>query len=137
MTLPRLLAIAAAMILSLAPLRAEEPAETIQSVISDQIDAFQRSDLPAAFAHASPSIQSIFGSPERFGQMVRGGYPMIWRPSRFEMLKLLPGPGLQVQTVLFEAQDGSLYEADYEMIEIDGVWRINGVALRKLPGVAS
>ena len=137
MTPFRLVALLAALMLSFAPLRAAEPADSIQGVISDQIAAFQRSDLGAAFAHASPSIQSIFGSPERFGQMVRGGYPMIWRPSRFEMLRLQPGPGLQVQTVLFEAQDGTLFEADYEMIEVDGIWRINGVALRKVPGVAS
>ena len=133
-------AVALAVLAILAPLGAapaEEPADSIQNVIADQIGAFQRSDLDAAFSHASPSIQSIFGNPDRFGQMVRGGYPMIWRPSRFEMLALTPGPGLSVQTVLFEAQDGALFEADYEMILVDGIWRINGVSLRRVPGVSS
>ena len=124
-----------ALALMLLPLSAsaEEPADSIHAVIADQLGAFQRSDLPAAFAHASPSIQSIFGTPERFGQMVRGGYPMIWRPQRFQMLGLLPGPDLQVQTVLFEAQDGALFEADYEMILIDGTWRITASACAASP----
>lgn len=119
------------------PLRAEEPADSIQGVIADQIGAFQRSDLGTAFAHASPSIQRIFGDPDRFGQMVRGGYPMIWRPARWQMLALAGPEGAPVQRVLFEGQDGVLYEADYAMVQVDGIWRINGVSLRRLPGVAS
>ncbi|MEM7508489.1 MAG: DUF4864 domain-containing protein [Pseudomonadota bacterium] len=119
------------------PLRAEEPADSIQGVIVDQIGAFQRSDLGAAFAHASPSIQRIFGNPDKFGKMVKGGYPMIWRPVRWQMLTLEGPTGAPVQTVLFEGQDGALYEADYAMIQVDGIWRINGVSLRRLPGVSS
>lgn len=123
--------------LTVIPARAAEPADSIALVVEDQINAFQRSDLPSAFAHASPAIQGIFGSPERFGTMVEGGYPMIWRPARWEMMSLATKGDTLIQTVMFEAQDGMFFEADYEMIQIDDVWRINGVSLRKLPGVGS
>lgn len=119
------------------PVNAAEPEDGIQAVIADQIGAFQVSDLERAFSHASPNIQQIFESPGKFAQMVRGGYPMIWRPARWEMLSLENFDGTQVQIVLFEDQSGALFEAAYEMLEVDGVWRINGVQLRRLAGASS
>lgn len=116
------------------PARAEEPGETIRAVIADQIRAFETNDLAAAYAHASPSIQRKFPSPEIFGRMVRTGYPMIWRPARYRMLGLAQTPRGPVQKVLVEDRDGRLYEAAYEMREVDGAWRINGVYLRPLDG---
>lgn len=116
-------------------------ADDIRDVISDQIAAFARSDLEAAFEHASPGIQSMFGNPERFGKMVRTSYPMVWRPVRWEMMgparKSAFGPVESLQPVLFVDRDGRLWEAEYQMQQVDGVWRINGVALMRLPGVAS
>ncbi|MEM9096905.1 MAG: DUF4864 domain-containing protein [Pseudomonadota bacterium] len=119
------------------PARAGEPEDSIQGVIADQIAAFQRSDLEAAFAHASPTIQKRFQTPGRFGQMVSGDYPMIWRPSRWEMLSLENFSGTLVQIVFFEDRQGEQFEAAYEMIQVDGIWRINGVQLRRLPGITS
>ncbi|MEM7237718.1 MAG: DUF4864 domain-containing protein [Pseudomonadota bacterium] len=119
------------------PARADDTQDAIQGVIADQIGAFQRSDLDGAFKHASPSIQGIFGTPGRFAEMVRGGYPMIWRAARWEMRTLENFNGTQVQIVMFEDQQGDLFEAAYEMQLIDGIWRINGVQLRRLPGAAS
>ena len=57
--------------------RAEDAAGAIRQVISDQIAAFQADDFATAFTFASPGIRAIFGTPGRFGAMVRGGYPMI------------------------------------------------------------
>jgi hypothetical protein len=119
------------------PVRADEPGDSIRAVIVDQLNAFRANDLGAAFAHASPMIQSKFRTPEIFGQMVQAGYPMVWRPSRYEMEALTETPRGPVQTVLFEDQHGRLFEADYEMRQVDGEWRINGVTLRELPGLGS
>lgn len=119
------------------PAKADDITNNIQAVIADQIDAFQRSDLDQAFSHASPKIQGIFETAGRFAQMVRGGYPMIWRPARWEMRNLENFDGTRVQIVLFEDQEGDLFEAAYEMQLVDGVWRINGVQLRRMPGVSS
>jgi len=135
-----LAAFALALVLALAaglPARAEEPADSIRAVIVAQLDAFRANDLEGAYAHASPMIQSIFRNPQIFGQMVESGYPMIWRPSHFEMLGLTPIPSGQVQTVLFQDRQGRFHEADYEMRLIGGEWRINGVRLRAMPGVGS
>ncbi|MEM6490264.1 MAG: DUF4864 domain-containing protein [Pseudomonadota bacterium] len=65
------------------------------------------------------------------------GYPMIWRPERWEMGALNDTPGGPRQTVIFTDRDGVVWEADYLMREVDGTWRIAGVSLRRLPGVSS
>ena len=33
-------------------------------------------------------IQGMFGTPARFGLMVRNGYPMVWRPAEVEFLSV-------------------------------------------------
>ncbi|MEL6218930.1 MAG: DUF4864 domain-containing protein [Pseudomonadota bacterium] len=137
----RFIAFAAAIVVAVGvalprPAAAQDAA--IVAVIEDQLAAFQRNDLDAAFAHAAPQIQRKFGSPENFGHMVRHGYPMIWRPSRYEYRGLEePESGFFVKTVLFEDAAGQQFEADYIMGLTEGEWRIRGVSLRKLPGVSS
>lgn len=116
--------------------RAEQAGE-IQGVISGQIAAFQANDLNAAFGFASPSIQQIFRSPDQFGRMVKQGYPMVWRPARFEMMDILMTERGPVQLVMFEDQSGRLHEAGYLMQEVNGQWRINGVHVREMPGVGA
>lgn len=115
---------------------ADDRGAAIESVIQGQLDAFQRDDWDGAFGYASPNIRSMFGTPERFGQMVRGGYQMVWRPSRVEVGALENGPRGPVQIMYFEDASGALFEAAYEMIQIDGEWRINGVRVRKAPEAA-
>lgn len=117
--------------------RADEPGDSFARVISQQIAAFQSDDVEKAFTYASPNIQRIFGTPKRFGRMVRDGYPMVWRPARFEMLKIVDTPSGPVQVVLFEDQSGRLHEAGYLMQNVDGTWRINGVQVRERPGVGT
>lgn len=119
------------------PLRAEEPNNSIEAVIESQIQAFQRKDVAAAFTHASPTIQQKFGDAQTFGRMVEMAYPMVWQPRRHEMRQLVQTDFGPVQVVLFEDASGQLHEAGYLMQRIDGVWRINGVKLRALPGVGA
>jgi len=136
----RLLAALAIAIAVLAgrPASAEPADAAIEAVIADQLAAFQRDDFAAAFDHAHPVIRRKFGTPENFGRMVQQGYPMIWRPSRVEYGPLEPeADGNLVKTVVFEDGSGVLFEADYEMSTVDGEWRIRGVSLRRLPGLAS
>lgn len=133
----RLLRLILILLAAAVPLRADEPADSIQSVIAAQIEALRASDLTAAFAHASPFIQSKFGTPANFGRMVAVGYPAIWRPARYQMLALTDISGGPLQRVLFQDREGRLFEAAYQMQLIGGVWRINGVLLRPLPGVSS
>ena len=124
-------------LLNPAAVKAEDDSAAIQSVIQSQLDAFQANDLDTAFGFASPTIQQKFGSPETFGQMVRNGYPMVWRPASRQWQKLVQTDAGPVQVVLFEDANGRLHEAGYLMQQINGIWRINGVNVRKAPGVGT
>ena len=116
-----------------APAAARE--DGIRATISDQISAFRDDDLDAAYGHAAPGIQRLFGSPQRFADMVRGGYPMVWRPQAFEFLGLREEGGRIWQRVMFTGPEGGLHILDYDMREIDGVWRIGGVV--RVPGAGA
>ncbi|MFK7943713.1 MAG: DUF4864 domain-containing protein [Paracoccaceae bacterium] len=126
-------------VFALMPLRAvaEEPAASIQTVITGQISAFQANDVETAFGFASSTIQEKFGDPGNFGRMVENAYPMVWRPRRYEMRQLVDTDYGPVQVVLFEDASGGLHEAGYLMQQIDGIWRINGVQLRRMPAVGA
>lgn len=118
-----------------APLAANETA--IQSTISEQISAFQVDDFESAFRFASPSIKTMFGSPENFGTMVRQGYPMVWRPAKIEYLGLRSMNGQMIQHVLITDQSGALHTLAYVMEQTSAGWQINGVQLLKEPQVGA
>jgi hypothetical protein len=133
----RILVLMVLLLAAALPARAEEPADTIRAVIEAQLDALRANDLAGAFAHASPMIQSKFRTPEIFGRMVETGYPMIWRPAGHQMLDLVETARGPVQKVMFQDRQGRFYEAAYEMVLVDGVWRIDGVYLRPAAGVGA
>ncbi|WP_235829831.1 DUF4864 domain-containing protein [Frigidibacter oleivorans] len=117
---------------ALAPVHAQEvePAAeaAIQAVIADQMQAFREGDAAAAFAFASPMIQGMFGGDaSRFGRMVASGYPPIWQPGAVTFLGQRQVEGQPVQRLMVAGPDGALHLFDYEMVEVEGGWRINGV----------
>jgi len=99
----------------------------IQNVISSQIEAFQQDDIETAFTFASPKIQLLFGSPENFGKMVQNGYPMVWRPSDVTFLRQKADGGVVLQEMRFFDADGIGHAFIYEMVDVSGSWKINGV----------
>ena len=129
----RKIAIALAALIAFAmPLRAQAASDPrIEAVIMQQLDAFKSNDGIGAFKHASPMIQGMFGDPVTFLGMVQSGYPQISRSRSAKFLNFANVEGKLIQTVLIEGADGTFVTAAYEMIEIDGVWRINGVTLIK------
>ncbi|TCP44102.1 DUF4864 domain-containing protein [Rhodovulum marinum] len=114
-----------------APLRADPVAEAVQGVISDQVEAFLAGDLATAFGFASPGIQGLFQTPERFGQMVRNGYPMVWRPGALRYLGLEGAGDTRRQRVEITDRAGRVHRLEYRMIRTPEGWRIDGV--RPLP----
>lgn len=102
----------------------------IQGVITRQIDAFRHDDADAAFTFASPGIQSQFGTPERFLDMVRRAYPAVHRPRVVEFTALRLSEGAVVQDVELVGPDGAFELARYTM-ERDSasVWRIAACTL--------
>lgn len=109
----------------------------IATTITDQIAAFQADDFDTAFSYASPNIKRLFGSPERFGQMVRDGYPMVHRPAEVTMLEQRPMDGRVMQRVMIRDQSGRLHMLAYQMIETQDGWQINGVQLLRAPEVGA
>lgn len=105
----------------------------IATTITDQIAAFQADDFDTAFSYASPNIKRLFGTPERFGQMVRDGYPMVHRPAEVTMLDQRPMDGRIQQNVMIRDQSGRVHMLAYQMIETDQGWQINGVQLLRAP----
>ncbi len=123
------LAVAAAMIAGQAV--AQNEADDIRAVISEQIDAFKADDFERAFTHASPNIKRMFGDPAQFGRMVREGYPMVWRPADVRFSALSEDGGRIVQSVLMTDEGGALFIVEYEMIPEGDGCRINGVQVRR------
>lgn len=105
--------------------------DDVRSVISSQIDAFLADDFVTAFDFASPMIQGMFGTPERFGAMVRNGYPMVWRPADVQFLSADERGGAVIQNVMIKDAGGKLFLLEYEMIETESGWLINGVRVQE------
>lgn len=111
--------------------------DPVQQTILDQIEAFKADDFATAFSFASPTIKSIFMSPENFGMMVRNGYPMVHRPGSVRMLEQRDVAGRLWQKVMITDQAGRSHILDYQMIETESGWQINAVQLLPEPGVGA
>lgn len=109
--------------------------QEIQTTIDAQIDAFLADDFDTAFTYASPSIRGIFGTSENFGRMVRDGYPMVWRPTEVRYLELREVAGSLWQRVMIIDAAGRAHLLDYQMIETEMGWKINGVQYLQPPEV--
>lgn len=109
----------------------------IQSVIQSQMDAFSAGNVATAWTFASPTIQQMFGSPQIFGDMVERGYPMVWQPGETSFLGLWQDGGRLVQQVQIVDPTGRGHLLDYEMVEIEGRWRISGVTILRGPSVGA
>ncbi|MGP6086916.1 DUF4864 domain-containing protein [Antarctobacter jejuensis] len=113
------------------------PNPAIEGTIQSQIDAFLKDDFGAAFDFASPSIRYMFRTPENFGAMVRRGYPMVWRPSDVEFGPLRTIDGELSQQVLVSDAEGKRFVLEYQMVQVDGAWRIAAVKVLPAPGVSA
>ena len=121
----------AAVLMTLALALPVKANEDIEKVISNQIDAFLADDFETAFTYASPMIKDIFGTPEKFGQMVRQGYPMVWRPSEVNFLSIDRRGKELWQNVMVRDAEGALFILEYQMIPGEMGWLINAVRVRK------
>ncbi len=118
---------------------AEESAEpdwdAIRTVISGQLDAFQRDDADAAFSFAAPSIREQFGTARAFMQMVREGYAAVYRPRSTAFLAPIRTQAGPVQPVEVTDQQGTIRIALYLMQrQADATWRIAGCVLAAAHG---
>lgn len=101
----------------------------IEATIGAQIEAFKADDFAQAFTFASPNIQGIFRTPDNFGNMVRNGYPMVWRPAEIRYLELREIAGVLWKKVMITDTKGAVHILDYQMIKLENGWKINGVQM--------
>jgi hypothetical protein len=139
LVLVRRLTLIALMLLSGAALaRADEsvaPADAAasQQVIQGQMNAFKVDDWNAAFAYASPSIQTKFESAQVFSQMVTQAYQPVYRPRGIEFREIKASEFGPTQEVFVVGPDGLSYLAYYTMErQADGTWRISGCYLVRM-----
>jgi hypothetical protein len=118
------------------PVAADQQA--ILGTIRAQLDAFQADDGARAFSYATPQLRDLFGTPENFMAMVRGGYQPVYRPRSVEFLDARIVDGRTGQAVRFVGPDGSAVIAIYTMErQPDGSWRIAAVQLVRTGEVTS
>lgn len=115
-----------------------DDASDIQGVIQSQLAAFWRDDGNEAFSYAAPVIQQKFINPENFMEMVKTGYPMIYRSAGVEFQDLVTDGERLRQDAIVTGADGSLSLAHYYMRKMpDGSWRIDAVTLEPLPDLST
>ena len=102
----------------------------IKSLITGQIEAFQRDDGAAAYGFASPLIHSYFPTVDAFMGMVKNGYQPVYRPQSVTFGELADTDAGVLQKVFVTGPDGKHYVAVYTLErQPDGSWLINGCSL--------
>ena len=101
-----------------------------QSIINGQFQAFRDRDHETAFSFASPSLQKIFGSTQRFIGMVKNGYSAIYDAQNWSFGRSRLEGDTIYQEVLVSGPDGRQWAALYQLNkEADGNWKIGSVRI--------
>ena len=116
------------------PVTAED-AKAVRAVVEAQLAAFAADDAKRAFSYASPSIREMFGTPDRFMEMVRAGYPVVYRPAGVIFLNPVRVEGQLFEGVQLTDADGSVWLATYRLErQPDRSWRISGCDVQPSSG---
>lgn len=107
-----------------------EDARQAQQIVRAQLAAFASDDADQAFSYASASIRQMFGTAAQFMHMVRGSYPVVYRPAAVVFLKPEKADDELVQPVHMTDQSGLSWLALYRLQrQGDKTWRIGGCVL--------
>ena len=119
-----------ALIFSARPVAAADPADLIQSVIRQQMNAFNADDYPTARTFASESIRQRF-SRERFEKMVKAGYPQIAKSHLVSFGEILfsEDKHAAAATVHVTGKDHVTVIARYLMVLEEAGWKIGGATI--------
>ena len=104
---------------------------SIRDVIRQQIEAFKRNEISAAFDLATPEIQDQFRTSDIFFQMVIKNYAVILTHKTWSFGNLTRIRNEEyIQTVNFYEKDGRVIKALYVVEQQpEGTWRIGGCKL--------
>ncbi|MFK7901840.1 MAG: DUF4864 domain-containing protein [Nitratireductor sp.] len=105
---------------------------SIQTVITDQLDAFKRQDNLRAFSHAAPNIKQLFVNADNFILMVKRGYPALYASKLVEYGRTKQVDADFYQEVIVIDPKGNQWKAVYVLSkQDDGSWKIKGVQIIK------
>jgi hypothetical protein len=118
--------------------RAEDPLQTAQTLIQEQIQAFLHNDAASAYSFAAPGIKALFPDQDAFFAMVKKSYQPVYHPGNyaFGRNKSVDDGAMIYQEVLITGTDGKDWSAIYQVMrQPDGSYKINGVQI--LPNTTS
>jgi hypothetical protein len=118
--------------------RAEDPLQTAQTLIQEQIQAFLHNDAASAYSFAAPGIKALFPDQDAFFAMVKKSYQPVYHPGNyaFGRNKSVDDGAMIYQEVLITGTDGKDGSAIYQVMrQPDGSYKINGVQI--LPNTTS
>ena len=102
-------------------------ATQVRSVVQGQLAAFAKDDANKAFSYAAPNVRKTFGTASTFLDMVRRGYPVVYRPATVAFLTPDGAGNQAVQRVQMQDAAGNAYLATYTLErQKNKVWRITG-----------
>lgn len=111
----------------------EGDVDGIRRVITAQFQAFADDDADAAFETATPRVRSSMGHPGRFLAMVRGHYPMVYRPASYAFLDVELKARQAWQLVRVSDLHGKAWVALFHLErQPDGSWRIGGCTVNEM-----
>lgn len=108
----------------------ERDARNARSVIEAQFAAFAADDAKRAFSYATPKLREVFGSADKFIEVVREAYPAVYRHETVAFLKPERADGMLLQGVHLTDGQGVRWLALYIMErQRDRSWRISACQL--------
>lgn len=109
-----------------APLSPQQE-QKVREVIVAQMAAFAIDDADRAFETATPAVREAIGSSGRFMAMVRGAYPMVYRPASVSFHKPDSDEGTVLQLVEIKDENDKSWLALFALEQQpDQSWRISG-----------
>lgn len=98
----------------------------VRQVIVGQLQAFADDDADSAFAFATPGVRAAIGESGRFLAMVRGAYPMVYRPASVAFLKPEETSGKVMQLLQITDHHDKSWLVVFAMErQPDASWRIS------------
>ncbi len=105
-------------------------ARQVRQVIEAQLAALAADDAERAFSYATAALRRQFGSAEHFIAMVRGAYPVVYRPASVSFMQPEADGAAILQGVQMADAGGTLWLASYRLErQRDRHWRIAGCVL--------
>ena len=105
----------------------ELDAAKVREVVVAQLSALALDDAEKAFETATPAVREAIGSSGRFLAMVRGAYPMVYRPASVSFHKPEEDEGSVLQLVEVKDERAKSWLVLFALEQQpDHSWRISG-----------